>query len=137
MLFVAFSLLLFIRVLCVYFLLVQLVPVLSCFSFVLLCMEIWASWIWMDISFPMLAIFFTIISNIFSYTFFFFFSSVTSVHSRETCFPCTALAFMPRIDSHHRHTWDSPVGSCFNTFHHLSGEAQYLDLSTLPRIFVS
>ena len=33
-----------------------------------------------------------------------------SVHSRETCFPCTALAFMPRIDSHHRHTWDRPVG---------------------------
>ena len=33
-----------------------------------------------------------------------------SVHSTGTCFPCTALAFMPRIDSHHRHTWDSPVG---------------------------
>ena len=78
MLFVAFSLLLFIRVLCVYFLLVQLVCVLSCFSFGLLCMGIWDSRISMDISFPMLAIFFTIIfSNIFSYLFFFSFSSVT------------------------------------------------------------
>ena len=33
-----------------------------------------------------------------------------SVHSRETCFPCTALTFKPRIDSHHGGTWDSPVG---------------------------
>ena len=33
-----------------------------------------------------------------------------SGHSRETCFPCTALAFKPRIDSHHGGTWDSPVG---------------------------
>ena len=33
-----------------------------------------------------------------------------SVHSRETCFPCTASTFMPRIDSHHGGTWDSPVG---------------------------
>ena len=33
-----------------------------------------------------------------------------SVHSTGTCFPCTASAFMPRIDSHHRDTWDSPVG---------------------------
>ena len=33
-----------------------------------------------------------------------------SVHSRETCFPCTASAFKPRIDSHHGGTWDSPVG---------------------------
>ena len=24
-----------------------------------------------------------------------------SVHSRETCFPCTASTFKPRIDSHH------------------------------------
>ena len=32
-----------------------------------------------------------------------------SVHSRETCFPCTAY-FKPRIDSHHGDTWDSPVG---------------------------
>ena len=77
MLFVAFSLLLFIHVLRVYFLLVQLVHVLSCFSFGLLCMGIWASWIWMDISFPTLVIFFTIIfSKISSYLFFFSFSSV-------------------------------------------------------------
>ena len=33
-----------------------------------------------------------------------------SVHSRETCFPCTASTFNPRIHSHHGDTWDSPVG---------------------------
>ena len=33
-----------------------------------------------------------------------------SVHYRETCFPCTASTFKPRIDSHHGGTWDSPVG---------------------------
>ena len=33
-----------------------------------------------------------------------------SVHSRETCFPCTASAFKTRIDSHHGVSWDSPVG---------------------------
>ena len=33
-----------------------------------------------------------------------------SVHSRKTCFPCTASTFKPRIDSHHGGTWDSPVG---------------------------
>ena len=33
-----------------------------------------------------------------------------SVHSRETCFPCTASTFKPRIDSHHGGSWDSPVG---------------------------
>ena len=32
-----------------------------------------------------------------------------SVHSRETCFPCTASTFKPRIDSHHGGTWDCPV----------------------------
>ena len=32
-----------------------------------------------------------------------------SVHSRETCFPCTASNFKPRIDSHHGVTRDSPV----------------------------
>ena len=31
-------------------------------------------------------------------------------HSRETCFPCTASTFKPRINSHHGGTWDSPVG---------------------------
>ena len=36
--------------------------------------------------------------------------SDVSVHSRETCFPCTASTFMPRIDSHHGGMWDSPVG---------------------------
>ena len=33
-----------------------------------------------------------------------------SVHSRETCFPCTASTFKLRIDSHHGGKWDSPVG---------------------------
>ena len=33
-----------------------------------------------------------------------------SVHSRETCFPCSASTFKTRIDSHHGGTWDSPVG---------------------------
>ena len=33
-----------------------------------------------------------------------------SVHSRETCFPCTASTYKPRIDSHHGGTWESPVG---------------------------
>ena len=33
-----------------------------------------------------------------------------SVHSRETCFPCTASTFRTRIDSHHGGTGDSPVG---------------------------
>ena len=32
------------------------------------------------------------------------------VDARGTCFPCTALTFKPRIDSHHVCTWDSPVG---------------------------
>ncbi|KAI4552946.1 hypothetical protein MJG53_000121 [Ovis ammon polii x Ovis aries] len=36
---------------------------------------------------------------------------VVSVHSRGTCFPCTALTFKSRIDSHHVCTWDSPVGN--------------------------
>ena len=33
-----------------------------------------------------------------------------SGHSRETCMPCTASTFKPRIDSHHVCTWESPVG---------------------------
>ncbi|KAI4552895.1 hypothetical protein MJG53_000348 [Ovis ammon polii x Ovis aries] len=33
-----------------------------------------------------------------------------SVDYRGTCFPCTALTFKPRIESHHVCTWDSPVG---------------------------
>ena len=33
-----------------------------------------------------------------------------SVHSRETCFPCTATTFKPRVDSHQGCTWDCPVG---------------------------
>ena len=33
-----------------------------------------------------------------------------SLHSRETCFPCTASIFKARIDSHKGSTWDSTVG---------------------------
>ena len=33
-----------------------------------------------------------------------------SVHSRATCFSCTASTFKMRIDSHHGVTWDNPVG---------------------------
>ena len=33
-----------------------------------------------------------------------------SVHSRESCFSCTASTFKQRIDSPHSDTWDSPVG---------------------------
>ena len=33
-----------------------------------------------------------------------------SVHSRETCFPCTASTLKPRIVSHNGGKWDSPVG---------------------------
>ena len=32
-----------------------------------------------------------------------------SVHSRKTCFSCTASTFKPRIGSHHGGTWDSPL----------------------------
>ena len=33
-----------------------------------------------------------------------------SVHSRGTCFPCTASTFTPRFDSHFGGMWDSPLG---------------------------
>ena len=33
-----------------------------------------------------------------------------SVNSRETCFPCTASTFKPKIDSHHGGTCYSPGG---------------------------
>ena len=33
-----------------------------------------------------------------------------SVHSRETCYSCTASTFKRTIDSHHGVTWDRPVG---------------------------
>ena len=49
-----------------------------------------------------------------------------SVHSRETCFPCTASTFKPRIDSHHGGTWDSPAGKpC--------GKASWESLEGKPR----
>ena len=49
-----------------------------------------------------------------------------SVHSRETCFPCTASTFKPRIDSHHGGTWDSPVGKP-------GGKASWESLVGMPR----
>ena len=50
-----------------------------------------------------------------------------SVHSRETCFPCTALTFKPRIDSHHGGTWDSPLGKP-------RGKASWESLEGKPQI---
>ena len=50
-----------------------------------------------------------------------------SLHSRETCFPCTASTFMPRIDSHHGGTWDSPVGKP-------RGKASWESLKRKPQI---
>ena len=50
-----------------------------------------------------------------------------SVHSRETCFPCTASTFKPRINSHHGGTWDSPVGKP-------RGKASWESLEGKPQI---
>ena len=50
-----------------------------------------------------------------------------SVHSRETCFPCTASTFKLRIDSHHGGTWDSPVGKP-------RGKASWESLEGKPQI---
>ena len=50
-----------------------------------------------------------------------------SVHSRETCFPCTASTFKPRIDSHHGGTLDSPVGK-------RGGKASWETLEGKPQI---
>ena len=50
-----------------------------------------------------------------------------SVHSRESCFPCTASTFKPRIDSHHGGTWDSPVGKP-------RGKASWESLEGKPQI---
>ena len=53
-----------------------------------------------------------------------------SLHSRETCFPCTASTFKPRIDSHHGGTWDSPAGQpC--------GKASWESLEGKPQIPLS
>ena len=49
-----------------------------------------------------------------------------SVHSRETCFPCTASTFKPRNDPHHGGTWDSPVGKS-------RGKALWESLMRKPR----
>ena len=49
-----------------------------------------------------------------------------SVHSRETCFPCTAWTFKPRIDSHHDGPWDSHVGKP-------RGKASWESLEGKPR----
>ena len=50
-----------------------------------------------------------------------------SVHSRETCFPCTASTFKPRIDSHHGDTRDNPVGKT-------RGKASWESLAGKPQI---
>ena len=50
-----------------------------------------------------------------------------SVHSRETCFPCTVLTFKPRINSHHGGTWDSTVGKP-------RGKASWEILEGMPQI---
>ena len=57
-------------------------------------------------------------------------SSRCLIHSRETCFPCTASTFKPRIDSHHGGTWDSPVGNP-------RGKASWESLKGMPQIPVS
>ena len=49
-----------------------------------------------------------------------------SVHSKETCFPCTTSTFKPRIDSHHGGRWDSPVGKP-------GGKASWESLEGKPR----
>ena len=50
-----------------------------------------------------------------------------SVHSRQTCFPCTASTFKPRIYTHHGGTWDSPVGNP-------RGKASWESLEGKPQI---
>ena len=50
-----------------------------------------------------------------------------SVHSRETCFPCTASTFKPKIDSHHGGTCDSPLGKP-------RGKASWESLEGKPQI---
>ena len=50
-----------------------------------------------------------------------------SILSRETCFPCPASNFKPRIHSHHGGTWDSPVGK-------LGGKASGESLEGKPHI---
>ena len=50
-----------------------------------------------------------------------------SVHSRETCFPCTASTFKPVIYSHHGGVWDSPVGKP-------RGKASWESLEGKPQI---
>ena len=50
-----------------------------------------------------------------------------SVHSRETCFPCTASTFKPMIGSQHGDTWDSAVGKP-------RGKASWESLEGKPQI---
>ena len=53
----------------------------------------------------------------------------SSVHSRETCFPCTASTFKPKFDSHHGGTWTAlweslagkPRGKAKDPLIHLKG----------------
>ena len=50
-----------------------------------------------------------------------------SVHSRETCFPCTASTFKPRIDSQQGGRCESPVGK-------IRGKASWESLEGKPQI---
>ena len=50
-----------------------------------------------------------------------------SVHSRETCFTCTASTLKPRIHSHHGGTWNCPVGKP-------RGKASWESLEGMPQI---
>ena len=56
--------------------------------------------------------------------------SDVSVHSRESCIPCTASTFKPRIDSNHGGTWDSRVGKP-------RGKASWESLEGKPLIPIS
>ena len=53
-----------------------------------------------------------------------------SVHSRETCFLCTASTFKPRIDSQQGGRWESPVGK-------IRGKASWESLEGKPQIPLS
>ena len=64
-----------------------------------------------------------------------------SVHSRETCFPCTASTFKPRIGSHHGGTWDSPLenprGKATDPIIHSTGSMTLLlELGRKPNVHV-
>ena len=68
-------------------------------------------------------------------------AQVVSIHSRETCFPCTASTFKPRIGSHHGGTWDSPLenprGKATDPIIHSTGSMTLLlELGRKPNVHV-